>query len=151
MRNKNNIHCNQRSKPDDNLLFQSLIIKCEIDLQITNIYKESDFNLNPRMPGKLNIFNNTQQLVLGDLNIQDAIWGSSVNSTSGRRWDNFANEKNLIVLNDGSPTLFSTRNTLTAIEVTMSSVDLAPKLSWRILDLPPVADHFPKLITNSVL
>ena len=63
-------------------------------------------------------------------------------------WGNFTNEKNLIVLNDGLLTLFSMRNTLTAVDVIMRSVYLAQNLSWRSLDLLLFADHFPILITN---
>lgn len=56
----------------------------------------------------------------------------------------------MVILNDGSPNLLSTRNTLTAVDVSMASVDIAPSLTWTCLPMPEVGDHFPIKITNNI-
>ena len=81
-------------------------------------------------------FDGDHYLIVGDLNSQNTLWGSRNTSHSGAIWEDFANELGLIILNDGSPTLFSTRNTLTSVDVSMASSDLAPSLFWATLYAP---------------
>lgn len=96
----------------------------------------------------INGFDNEHHLVLGDLNSQNPIWGSQSLSSTGALWEDFANNMDFVFLNDGSPTLLSTRGTLTSIDVSMASVDLAPFLTWKTLDMPEVGDHFPIVISD---
>lgn len=56
----------------------------------------------------------------------------------------------MVILNDGLPTLLSTRNTLTSVDVTMATVDLALTLVWSCLPMPEVGDHFPIKIPNNM-
>ena len=70
-------------------------------------------------------------------------------SPSGDHWENFADVSGPVILNDGSPTILNTRNTLTAIDVSMANSDFAPCLSWITLSTPETGDRFPIKITNN--
>ena len=63
-------------------------------------------------------------------------------------WENFANEKTLTLLNDGSATLFSTRLTFTKVDDSMATTHLALPLSWQCLN-HDMSDHFPIYIQNT--
>lgn len=53
-------------------------------------------------------------------------------------------ELNLIVLNDGSATHFSTAyQTFSAIDLTLISLSLAPLAKWKVLQDLHHSDHFP--------
>lgn len=147
---QNNINVTQHTTSTGDLLFQSVIISCGSDLQITNIYKEHDSNLTTSIVNNIYLSNNAHHLLLGDLNSQNVLWGSASNSPNGNIWETFADDKGFVILNDGSPTLLSTRHTLTSVDVSMASVDFAPGLVWTCLPMPEVGDHFPIKITNKI-
>lgn len=130
------------------LLFQTVTIKGTKDLHITNIYKEGDVTLTANMVSCIDTSSPGYHLVIGDVNSQNPLWGSSTLSPSGTIWENFSDDRNLVILNNGSPTLLNTRNTLTTVDISMASVDLAPSLNWTTLALPEVGDHFPINISN---
>jgi len=57
----------------------------------------------------------------------------------------FSPTNNLIVLNDGAATHFTTHQTFTHVDICMCSAILAPKLSSSTFDLLHGSDHFPIL------
>lgn len=144
----NNINVSSHTTSSCNLLFQSVTISCGQPLTITNIYKEHDIVLDTTLINQINHPNVGHHILIGDLNAHSTTWGSSSDSHCGDLWVDFAEDTGLVILNDGSPTLLSTRHTLTAIDVSMCSSDLAPDLTWSSLDMPEVGDHFPILISN---
>ena len=75
-------------------------------------------------------------LVIGDLNSHNPLWGSRSITPCGTIWEQFSDDRNLVVLNNGSPTLFNTRHTLTTVDVSMGSPDFAAHLNWTTLSLP---------------
>ena len=133
---QNNINVVQQIKSVDELLFQTITVKGNKNLNITNIYKESNVALTTTMVNSINNFNNEHHLVVGDLNSQNTLWGSQKTSINGIVWEEFANELGLIVLNDGSA------------DGSMASVDLTPCLNWMTLSSSETADHFPIIISN---
>ena len=76
---------------------------------------------------QISLFSNAHHVILGDLNAQNSLWGSTLNLTGGHISENFADDRELIILNDASPTLFNTRNTVKSVDVSMCSADLAPQ------------------------
>lgn len=118
-------------------------------MNIRNIYKECDISLTNNMVNTLTGIDNEHHLIVGDLNSQNTSWGSQSTSGDGFIWEEFANDLSLVILNDGSPTLLNTQNTLTAVDVSMSTGDLASSLFWSTLYSPEVADHFPILINSN--
>lgn len=108
------------TKSIGDLLHQTISIRGIEDWHITNLYKESVIRIN-------------------------TLWGSRTTSRGGLLWENFANERNLTILNDGSPTLLNTRNTSTAIDVSIATNELALWLNWQCFS-HEISDHFPIFI-----
>ena len=73
----NNINVSQQKYSSCDLLFQSIIINCGRELQITNISKECDINLNPQMVEQISLFSNAYYIILGYLNAQNSLWVST--------------------------------------------------------------------------
>ena len=57
--------------------------------------------------------------------------------------------EDIIVLNDGSPTHFSTHKSLTHVDLSLCSSTLAPKCCWEAFENLHGSDHFPILTTLS--
>lgn len=60
----------------------------------------------------------TPVLIIGDVNSWSVLWGSPATSSRGAILEKFLLDSDLMVLNDGSPTHFSTDKTLTHMELT---------------------------------
>lgn len=96
-----------------------------------------------------NVFNDCRSptLITGDFNSWHHNWGSSRNNKRGTIIDSFINNNNLILLNDKSPTHFSTQNTLTNIDLTLCTPDLFLHSNWKIENDLWGSDHFPIIIS----
>ena len=89
-------------------------------------------------------------LVGGDVNVHDKSWGCSVSDRGGRAFLESVEQENLIIFNDGSPTLLSSPgSSLSAIDLTLSTPSLAPYISWMRTDETLGSDHFAILVTLS--
>lgn len=86
-------------------------------------------------------------LITGDLNSWSPLWGSTDSNSRGIILENLIFNEDLIVLNNGSPTHFSTHNTFSNVDITLSSPQLAPLCFWKTLSSLYGSDHYPILIT----
>ncbi|XP_017465627.1 PREDICTED: RNA-directed DNA polymerase from mobile element jockey-like [Rhagoletis zephyria] len=86
-------------------------------------------------------------ILAGDFNAWSPLWGSVSANARGHAIEDAILISNSVILNDGSPTHFSTHNTLTHIDLTLCSASLSPKVSWRLLDDLHCSDHFPIVFT----
>jgi len=86
-------------------------------------------------------------LITGDFNGWHKNWGSNQNNTRGKILEKFITQSNYILLNDMSPTHFSTHNTLTNVDLTFSSPMLQIDSKWQTEDNLFGSDHFPIIIT----
>jgi len=97
--------------------------------------------------------NQTPLLILGDLKGWHPAWGSPKTYSRGKTIQQFIDNTQLILLNDKSPTHFSTHNTYTHIDLSLCSATLAPHAKWEILNDLHGSDHFPivlKLIFKTI-
>uniref|UniRef100_A0A0K8VY27 Putative RNA-directed DNA polymerase from transposon X-element n=1 Tax=Bactrocera latifrons TaxID=174628 RepID=A0A0K8VY27_BACLA len=118
--------------------FKITIINCYIPPhQILSVRDISDV---------LNYFA-TPIIIMGDLNAWSPLWGSTATNKRGEIIEDIILSHDLIVLNDGSPTHFSTHGTFTHPDVILASATLAPKLTSLTLDDLHNSDHFP-IITS---
>lgn len=90
-------------------------------------------------------------LILCDFNAHNVLWGSPFRDRRGSATENLLLNANLCVLNDGSPTHFSTRSTFTHIDLSLASAQLRPFFSWEIDSQLHGSDHFPIYIEFSRL
>lgn len=81
-------------------------------------------------------------LIMGDMNGHHYAWGSRKTDGRGIAVLRVAEEKNLIVMNDGTLT-FLRGDQQSAIDVTMASSSILGKLRWKIQDDSMGSDHCP--------
>lgn len=86
-------------------------------------------------------------LITGDFNSHSQIWGSLNSSSRGKTIENFILNEDFIILNNGSPTHFSTHNTFSHVDISLCSSQIAPLCSWKTLPNLYGSDHYPILIT----
>ena len=82
-------------------------------------------------------------IIVGDFNSWSPLWGSPVVNNRGKEIENFIIPANLMVLNDGSPTHFSTHKSFTHVDLTISSSTISSKCQWNCLSSLYGSDHFP--------
>ena len=90
---------------------------------------------------------NILSIIVGDFNSHHRNWGSPSNSRKGNILSKFLNRSDFILLNDGSPTHFSTHGTFSHIDISFCSSAMASQAIWRIEENLSGSDHFPIYIT----
>ena len=96
-----------------------------------------------------NIINSihTPIVLLGDLNAWSPLWGSPRTNSRGKALEEVFLSEDLIVINDGLPTHFSSHASFTHVDVISASASLIPKISSLTLSDLYGSDHFP-IVTN---
>lgn len=84
-------------------------------------------------------------IILGDFNAWSPLWGSEKSNERGTQIENIVLTENLVILNDGRPTHFSTHNTFTHVDLTLVTSQFTPKCSWSVLENLYSSDHYPIL------
>ncbi|GIY81289.1 hypothetical protein CDAR_222821 [Caerostris darwini] len=85
-------------------------------------------------------------VLLGDLNAKHTAWGCALENNRGQDLENLSNAKAFLFLNNGTHTYRShSYNTTDALDLTISSPDLFPYCSWKVVDYVG-SDHYPILI-----
>lgn len=87
-------------------------------------------------------------LLLGDFNAHNMAWGSPQNDKRGNIIAQMAEDKDLIILNDGSNT-FSRGVAESAIDLSICSSGVARNISWRRADDTSGSDHYPIFILGN--
>ncbi|OXE37809.1 hypothetical protein CCS92_34265, partial [Methylobacterium radiotolerans] len=86
-------------------------------------------------------------LLLGDFNGWSPLRRSPNYKKKGKIISNFTQNYNLILLYDKSPTHFSTRSTLTHIDLSICNPPLNIAATWKTSDQPHGSDHLPIFIS----
>lgn len=90
-------------------------------------------------------------LFCGDFNAHNRLWGCAHNDRLGDGILEFLDEFNLILLNDGSPTLFSLPGQRpSAIDLSLCSASLHSCFKWTTLPYPMGSNHYAILISTHV-
>uniref|UniRef100_A0A0K8W561 Putative RNA-directed DNA polymerase from transposon X-element n=1 Tax=Bactrocera latifrons TaxID=174628 RepID=A0A0K8W561_BACLA len=104
------------------------------------VFSETDLrNLFQQLP--------TPILWTGDFNAWNHLWGSQKSNARGSIIENFILNHHLVLLNNGSPTHFSTHSTLTHFDLSLASPQLSPRIKWNISTDLKGSDYFPISIT----
>ena len=85
-------------------------------------------------------------LLMGDFNAYNIMWGSITTGSRGTIVESFMRDKELNILNNGSPTRVGYQ-TETAIDLTLCSPEIAAMAEWRVYTSPRDSDHCPVVIT----
>lgn len=126
----------------------SIAIEIDIGLKFTFINTYIPPNQDVSESNLKRILNKTNPPVFltGDFNSWSTLWGSATSNSRGKILENFILNEDLIILNNGNPTHFSTHNSFTHIDVSLCSPHLAPFCSWATLSDLHGSDHYPILI-----
>ena len=88
-------------------------------------------------------------LLGGDMNAKSALWGNDITGQRGQAVEDLLNRTNICLLNSNVHTHFHLQTgTSSAIDLTLSSPDIAPDLQWSVLDDLYGSDHFPIIIQS---
>lgn len=85
-------------------------------------------------------------IITGDFNSWHSNWGSSAINSRGRILAEFINDSDYVILNNNSPTHFSTHRSFSHIDLTFCSPSIALYSDWQTLDNMHGSDHYTILI-----
>ena len=86
---------------------------------------------------------NKNIIILGDFNSHNPIWGSCKTDNNGTLLQDFMENNDLVLLNDGSPTRYDVaRNIYSAIDLSIVTSSIANKCHWQVLPDKFDSDHF---------
>lgn len=115
----------------------------DLDLNILTVYNA------PRNRTSRADWNNivtkfpNRTLIAGDFNAHHRLWGSPRDDRLGNMIVDILEDHNFIVLNDGSPTRLSRPNqNVSAVDISIATADLTPKISWTVMDENIGSDHY---------
>ena len=90
--------------------------------------------------------NSSHHLIMGDINAYSYAWGADHTDAKGNAFDDYISESDLCVLNDGRGTHVTQHGTLTPIDVTLASSNIALKCSWDLHSNSMGSDHLPIIV-----
>ncbi|KAK2586112.1 hypothetical protein KPH14_008390 [Odynerus spinipes] len=126
----------------------AICISFPIKACICNIYAPNSRNL--EIDELTDLYNQLSKplIMLGDFNSHSSMWGSYKKDKRGKIIEKMSDVTNIALLNDLSPIQFNISNgTSSAIDLSLCSPQLMPKLSWVTLDSLYDSDHYPISIT----
>ena len=83
-------------------------------------------------------------IIVGDFNSHNTLWGSEKTDPNGKIIENFINEKNMVLLNDGSGTRMDPKNAkVSVLDLSITSPLLSGRCEWRALQNKFGSDHYP--------
>lgn len=86
-------------------------------------------------------------VVVGDLNSKNVIWGSSRTCVKGKIIEDLISNENLCVLNTGNVTHLCPKNgTFSAIDLSLSTNNIAGEIDWYVLNDLHDSDHYPIIL-----
>ena len=87
------------------------------------------------------------RIILGDFNAKHPLWGSPDTDPRGILLSDCFMDKDLFVMNDGSPTRYDKRlDTYSHIDITCCSLSIGDKFLWSVKDTTYTSDHFPIIL-----
>ena len=86
----------------------------------------------------------TPFIILGDLNAHNTLWHCNNTNAKGRVVERILEDFNISLLNDDSPTHFTSfTNTTSIIDLGICSSHIFPEFQWNVLKELHGSDHFP--------
>ena len=88
-------------------------------------------------------------LLLGDFNAHSPLWGSHKSNSKGKIIEKLLEDENLCILNDGTPTFYSSINLSPSyLDLTIIDSNLYTEFTWNVMDENCGSDHQPILLTT---
>ena len=112
-------------------------------LKISNIYCPPDKN--PKSHEFQRFFSQRNTVLVGDFNAHHGIFGSPLTNARGRTLENLITSYDFTVLNTGATTHINHSGGESALDLTITSRNLATISNWTVLRDPIGSDHFPTI------
>jgi len=96
-----------------------------------------------------NLFKPTSTIIVGDMNARNQLWGAETDDRRGQLIEDAIANHNYVVLNTGQGTRQSTSGSMSHIDVSLASRQLAAKCRWTTLNNTMGSDHIPIVVTTS--
>ena len=93
------------------------------------------------------LFQQNNTVIIGDMNARNRLWGSNTNDARGRALEDAIIAHGYVVLNTGVGTYQTYRGSMTHIDVSLASSQLATKCRWATFNNTMGSDHVPIIIT----
>ena len=117
---------------------------CNLYIHPNELFNSNDFvQLIRQLPPPI--------ILLGDVNSKSPIWGNTndITDRGGHVIESILVNENLCLLNTGEATHITIQSGITsAIDLTLCSPALLPKLTWKVLDDTYGSDHFPIIVED---
>ena len=147
---RNNI-LHSEIKLNTNLQATAVRVSLHKTVTLCSIYIPPQHNLELRELNNLINQLPSPYIIMGDFNGHNPLWGSDKLTDKGKKLEDFANQNNLCILNDGSNTYLHPGNgSYTSIDISLTEPTLACDLSWTVHDDLCGSDHFPILIEDII-
>src|ERR1700733_14195540 len=110
-------------------------------IKIINVYASPTREINKQDLETL--FPDRRAIAVGDFNAHHKLWKSTINNARGKDLEEVVQERDLVVLNTGQPTLNPTVNTRTnsVIDLAIVTRDMALRCSHHVLDSSLGSNH----------
>jgi hypothetical protein len=89
-------------------------------------------------------------ILTGDFNAHHHSWGSEYSDVRGRLIDKWTTVNQLDILNTSEPTYLCSNGSYTHIDLTITTNDISPTLTWQPMCDTYNSDHFPILIGTDI-
>ena len=93
------------------------------------------------------LFKYPNSIITGDLNAKSTLWGSPVNNKLGDALETLIDKYDFTVLNTGQPTYQCPKGGVTHLDISLSSINIATKCTWHVLNNSMGSDHIPTVTT----
>lgn len=113
-------------------------------IQICNIYYPNSQELSTQnLSNLINQMSNTN-IIVGDFNGHNYIWGSRKTDRRGKKIENLIDHHELVLLNDGSATHFCVASgKSSSIDLSLATSNIADKIAWSADEHTYDSDHHP--------
>lgn len=135
---------------NSNLLVIAIEFNIKYPITVMSLYIPPNQKFSQLDLSQLTSAVNTPIIICGDFNGWSPLWGSPHANHRGTIIEDFILSSDLCILNDNSPTHFSTHKTFTHVDLTLCSPQLLPIASWHTLEDLHNSDHFPIISTFSI-
>lgn len=123
---------------------QAVQVKTSVGLiTIVNIYIPPGTT----QPSFSDLFQWNNSIIVGDMNAKNRLWGSDKNDARGSALEDAITTHNYVVLNTGQGTYQTYGGSMTHIDVSLTSTQLATRCRWMTWNNTMGSDHVPIIIT----
>lgn len=133
-----------------NIMACAVHLNSPYNINIMSVYKPP--NSQATYQDWQNLFqqcNQSECIICGDFNIHSLSWGCHFTDNNSAAFIDALDDLQLVLLNDGSPTHIWHRGKPSAIDLSITTANIAANFTWEVVDDTLGSDHFPILLKRA--